>query len=72
MVLSQVGAALAVARIGVTLFEVGVARATPKAYKSPPLGQWCLIGCLPGFVQAQGMAEQAYDHVNRFTYTWAS
>ena len=33
--LSHVGVALAC--IGVALFEVGVARATPKVYKSPPL-----------------------------------
>ena len=35
MGLSQVGVAFA--GIGVALFEVGVARATPKVYKSPPL-----------------------------------
>ena len=35
MVLSKVGVALAC--IGAALFEVGVARAIPKAYESPPL-----------------------------------
>ena len=35
MVLPKVGVAFA--RIGVALFEVGVARATPKVYKSPRL-----------------------------------
>ena len=35
MVLSQVGVALE--GIGVALFEVRVARATPKVYKYPPL-----------------------------------
>ena len=35
MVLSQAGGALAC--IAAVLFEVGVARAIPKVYKSPPL-----------------------------------
>ena len=36
LVISQVGVALAC--IGVALFKVRIARATPKVYKSPPLG----------------------------------
>ena len=39
MTLFHVGVALAC--IGVALFEVGVARATPKVYKSPPLLMVC-------------------------------
>ena len=46
--LSEVGVALAC--IGVALFEVGVTRATPKVYKPPTLikvlsvSQYCRVG----------------------------